>query len=151
MRVREVAAEQLEERQSDWAYSKPIIVLDVLWNLAFVVISIAVLALSLDETPGVPLRLWIVGYVLQCLFHIGCVIVEYKKRRERQNLSSETNGESGAGSSSGSLIGNEAGDSESYGVEEEENENETRYQTKIYCFFLCIVFALNLIIFTSCV
>ncbi|KAK3194872.1 hypothetical protein Dsin_026182 [Dipteronia sinensis] len=32
VRVRETAAEQLEERQSDWAYSKPIIVLDVLWN-----------------------------------------------------------------------------------------------------------------------
>ena len=53
VRVRETAAEQLEERQSDWAYSKPIIVLDVLWNMAFVVMAVVVLGLSLEEKPDV--------------------------------------------------------------------------------------------------
>lgn len=66
VRVRETAAEQLEERQSDWAYSKPVIILDILWNTAFVLMAVIVLGLSLEEKPSVPLRLWIWGYGLQC-------------------------------------------------------------------------------------
>uniref|UniRef100_A0ACD5V0C6 Uncharacterized protein n=1 Tax=Avena sativa TaxID=4498 RepID=A0ACD5V0C6_AVESA len=80
--VREAAAEHLEERQTDWAYSKPVVVLDVLWNLAFVAVAAAVLAASLTESPAVPLRFWIAGYVLQCLLHVLCVVVEYRRRRQ---------------------------------------------------------------------
>nr|ACR35326.1 unknown [Zea mays] len=79
--VRETAAEHLEERQTDWAYSKPVIVVDMLWNVAFVAIAAAVVAASLGEIPAVPLRVWIAGYVLQCLLHILCVTVEYRRRR----------------------------------------------------------------------
>ncbi|XP_062189626.1 E3 ubiquitin-protein ligase At4g11680-like isoform X2 [Phragmites australis] len=79
--VRETAAEHLEERQTDWAYSKPVVVLDVLWNLAFVAVAAAVLAASLGERPAVPLRVWLAGYVLQCLLHVLCVAVEYRRRR----------------------------------------------------------------------
>ncbi|OEL33099.1 E3 ubiquitin-protein ligase [Dichanthelium oligosanthes] len=78
--VRETAAEHLEERQTEWAYSKPVVVLDVLWNLAFVAVAAAVLAASLGEDPAVPLRVWIAGYVLQCLLHMLCVTVEYRRR-----------------------------------------------------------------------
>ncbi|KAJ1288938.1 hypothetical protein BS78_02G127200 [Paspalum vaginatum] len=78
--VRETAAEHIEERQTDWAYSKPVVVLDVLWNLAFVAVAAAVLAASLGERPAVPLRVWIAGYVLQSLLHILCVTVEYRRR-----------------------------------------------------------------------
>jgi len=78
--VRETAAEHLEERQTDWAYSKPVVVLDMLWNLAFVAVAAAVLAASTGESPAVPLRVWIAGYVLQCLLHILCVTVEYRRR-----------------------------------------------------------------------
>ncbi|CAL9237080.1 unnamed protein product [Arabidopsis halleri] len=85
VRVRENAAEQIEERQSEWAYSKPVIVLDVLWNLAFVFVTIAILGFSSDENPHVPLRFWIIGYNLQCLFHVGCVIAEYRRRHRRQS------------------------------------------------------------------
>ncbi|CAN1835538.1 E3 ubiquitin-protein ligase At4g11680 [Linum perenne] len=67
MMVRETAAEQLEERQSDWAYSKPVVVLDIIWNFAFVAAAIAVLLMSGEERPNMPLRLWIVGYGMQCL------------------------------------------------------------------------------------
>lgn len=63
MRVRESAAEQIEERQTDWAYSRPIVILDLIWNLAFIVVSISVLIMSRKENPKRPLRLWIVGYV----------------------------------------------------------------------------------------
>ncbi|KAK9003556.1 hypothetical protein V6N11_084198 [Hibiscus sabdariffa] len=85
MLVRETAAEQLEERQSDWAYSKPVVILDIIWNLAFVVVAIGVLVLSRDERPDMPLRLWIIGYAFQCFLHMVCVCVEYKRRRRRQS------------------------------------------------------------------
>ncbi|XP_061364207.1 E3 ubiquitin-protein ligase At1g12760 isoform X3 [Gastrolobium bilobum] len=87
MVVRETAAEQIEERQSDWAYSKPVVVLDILWNLAFIVAGATVLVLSRNESPSVPLRLWIVGYALQCILHVVCVCVEYRRRR-RERLNS---------------------------------------------------------------
>ncbi|KFK31927.1 hypothetical protein AALP_AA6G177200 [Arabis alpina] len=95
MLVRETAAEQLEERQSDWAYSKPVVFLDILWNLAFVAIGVAVLILSRDEMPNMPLRVWIVGYGVQCGLHMACVCVEYRRRQmrrrrgERYRLSAE--------------------------------------------------------------
>ncbi|XXG63054.1 hypothetical protein AAC387_Pa05g1323 [Persea americana] len=64
MLVRETAAEQLEERQSNWEYSRPVVVLDLLWNLAFMVAATKVLVSSRDEDPSMPLRLWIMGYAL---------------------------------------------------------------------------------------
>ncbi|KAK9036575.1 hypothetical protein V6N11_078570 [Hibiscus sabdariffa] len=85
MLVRETAAEQLEERHSDWAYSKPVVVLDVIWNFAFVAVAVGVLVLSWKERPSMPLRLWIIGYAFQCLLHMVCVCVEYKRRRRQRN------------------------------------------------------------------
>ncbi|KAL2321675.1 hypothetical protein Fmac_026054 [Flemingia macrophylla] len=87
MVVREAAAEQLEERQSDWAYSKPIVVLDILWNFAFVVAAATLMVLSRNEDPNVPLRLWIVGYAAQCVFHVACVLVEYRRRQRHREQS----------------------------------------------------------------
>ncbi|CAH8357609.1 unnamed protein product [Eruca vesicaria subsp. sativa] len=87
MLVRESAAEQLEERQSDWAYSKPVVVLDFVWNLAFVAVATAVLVLSGAEKPNTPLRVWIVGYGLQCVMHMVCVCVEYRRRSTRRRSS----------------------------------------------------------------
>lgn len=84
MLVRETAAEQLEERQSDWAYSKPVVILDLVWNFAFVVVAVVVLVLSKDETPAVWLRVWIVGYSVQCVVHMVCVWSEYKNRRDQR-------------------------------------------------------------------
>ncbi|XP_044476207.1 E3 ubiquitin-protein ligase At1g12760 isoform X2 [Mangifera indica] len=84
MVVRETAAEQLEERQTDWAYSKPVVVLDLMWNLAFVAVAVTVLVLSRDESPNMPLRLWIIGYALQCILHMVCVCFEYKRKRRRR-------------------------------------------------------------------
>ncbi|WCJ26201.1 Zinc finger C3HC4 type (RING finger) family protein [Euphorbia peplus] len=84
MLVRETAAEQLEERQSDWAYSKPVVVLDIIWNFVFVAVAVGVLVMSKDEEPSMPLRLWIIGYGAQCVLHMVCVCVEYKRRRRRR-------------------------------------------------------------------
>ncbi|KAE8055267.1 hypothetical protein FH972_012118 [Carpinus fangiana] len=84
MLVRETAAEQLEERQSDWAYSKPVVVLDIIWNFAFVLVATTVLVLSRSESPTMPLRLWLIGYALQCVLHMVCVCVEYRRRQRRR-------------------------------------------------------------------
>eukprot|EP00249_Psilotum_nudum_P021793 c28249_g1_i1 orf=441-1598(+) len=86
MLVRETAAEQLEERQSDWAYSRPVVALDLVWNLAFVIVAMVVLTLSKDERPRPPLRVWIVGYGLQCILHMVCVCVEYQRRHQQRIL-----------------------------------------------------------------
>ncbi|CAI8589251.1 unnamed protein product [Vicia faba] len=103
--VREAAAEQLEERQSDWAYSKPVVILDIVWNFAFVVVATTALFLSSNESPEMPLRLWIVGYVLQCVLHMVCVCFEYKRRRRFQRSSSAiaVAGSDRVGTSSGNL------------------------------------------------
>ncbi|KAE8727713.1 E3 ubiquitin-protein ligase [Hibiscus syriacus] len=90
MLVRETAAEQLEERQSDWAYSKSVVILDMIWNLAFVLVAIGVLVLSRDESPEMPLGLWIIGYAFQCFLNMVCVFMEYKRRRRRQNAEYRT-------------------------------------------------------------
>ncbi|XP_023540887.1 E3 ubiquitin-protein ligase At1g12760-like [Cucurbita pepo subsp. pepo] len=84
--VRETAAEQLEERQNDWACSKPVVILDILWNFAFVVVAATVLLLSRRDSPTKPLRLWILGYALQCILHMVSVCVEYYRRLQRRFL-----------------------------------------------------------------
>ncbi|GLT40473.1 hypothetical protein SLA2020_146100 [Shorea laevis] len=108
MLVRETAAEQLEERQSDWAYSKPVVILDILWNFAFVAVASGVLVLSTNEHPSMPLRVWIMGYALQCLLHMVCVCVEYRRRRRRVDYRPFNSGEEG------SLSPSSRGDSEQY-------------------------------------
>ncbi|KAI4343266.1 hypothetical protein MLD38_027794 [Melastoma candidum] len=86
MLVRETAAEQLEERQTNWAYSKPVVVLDVVWNFAFVSAAITVLILSREEAPSMPLRVWIAGYAVQCVLHLVCVIDEFRRRERLRTL-----------------------------------------------------------------
>eukprot|EP00250_Pteridium_aquilinum_P008536 c18023_g2_i1 orf=173-1360(-) len=95
--VRETAADHLEERQSDWSYSRPVVILDLIWNLAFITVALVVLILSREERPNNPLRIWVVVYAAQCCIHMACVWVEYRRRRNgnsrygSQNLSSEAN------------------------------------------------------------
>ncbi|KAL8541233.1 hypothetical protein ACS0TY_002477 [Phlomoides rotata] len=93
VRVREAAADQIEERQSDWAYSKPIVILDLVWNIAFVIVSISVLIMSRNENPSTPLRLWVVGYALQCVLHVVCVCAEYKSRYSQQSTEGSERGQ----------------------------------------------------------
>ncbi|XP_011628069.1 E3 ubiquitin protein ligase RIE1 [Amborella trichopoda] len=83
--VREAAALQLEERRADWGYSKPVVALDIAWNLVFFAASVAILASSTHENPPTPVRLWICGYALQCLLHVIFVWAEFR-RRERRRL-----------------------------------------------------------------
>ncbi|ESQ35554.1 hypothetical protein EUTSA_v10007780mg [Eutrema salsugineum] len=103
MLVREAAAEQLEERQSDWAYSKPVVVLDIVWNLAFVSVASAVLVMSRNEHPIMPLRVWLLGYALQCVLHMVCVCVEYRRRNRMRTNRTPRSRSSSSSSSSSSL------------------------------------------------
>lgn len=102
MRVRETAAEQIETRQTDWAYSRPVVILDLIWNFAFIVISVSVLVMSRNEDPKTPLRIWIVGYACQCLLHMVCVRLEYKQRYQQQRGGLRLEVSDGSGSNSGS-------------------------------------------------
>ena len=61
MLVRETAARELEDRRADWGYSKPVVALDMLWNTAFVVVSVVMLIITVNEKPNTPIRLWICG------------------------------------------------------------------------------------------
>lgn len=83
--VRETAARELEERRADWGYSKPVVALDMSWNMAFVVVSAAMLACTVNERPNTPIRVWIVGYALQCLVHVVLVWLEYRRRNRRDS------------------------------------------------------------------
>ncbi|KAK8567508.1 hypothetical protein V6N13_105474 [Hibiscus sabdariffa] len=84
MQVRETAARELEERRADWGYSKPVVALDMLWNSAFVAVSVVMLICTVDESPNTPVRLWICGYALQCLVHVVLVWLEYRRRNIRR-------------------------------------------------------------------
>ncbi|XP_038982558.1 E3 ubiquitin-protein ligase At4g11680-like isoform X2 [Phoenix dactylifera] len=123
--VRETAVEQLEERQSDWAYSRPVVFLDILWNLAFVSVAAGVLVRSRDERPSMPLRLWIVGYALQCALHVICVCIEYRRRhRPRGEVMDVQEGGSLSARSSGSISPREV--EESADAEQGHGEARTR-------------------------
>ena len=80
MMVRETVAEQLEGEQSDRAYSKPVVILDLIRNLAFIMVSLIVLCISINEKPNAPLQIWICGYCLQGIVHMICVSSEFRKR-----------------------------------------------------------------------
>lgn len=54
--------------------------LDVIWNLTFVLVSCFVLLNTIGEKPSTPLRLWIGGYALQCLLHVGFIWIEFQRR-----------------------------------------------------------------------
>ncbi|XP_008799545.2 E3 ubiquitin-protein ligase At1g12760-like isoform X3 [Phoenix dactylifera] len=124
MLVRETAAEQLEERQSDWAYSRPVVFLDILWNLAFVSVAAGVLVMSRDEKPSMPLRLWIVGYALQCVLHMMCVCIEYRRRHRPQGEVMDVDeGGSWSGRSSGSNSPREV--EEAADAEQRQDEDRT--------------------------
>ncbi|KAK9716518.1 hypothetical protein RND81_06G238900 [Saponaria officinalis] len=86
MAVRETAAREIEDRQVDWAYSRPVVVLDAAWNTAFVAAAAAALFLTRGDSPKLPLRLWIVGYAVQCLVHVVCVCVAFRRRQRRRSL-----------------------------------------------------------------
>ncbi|KAF7002956.1 hypothetical protein CFC21_018354 [Triticum aestivum] len=104
MLVREAAAEHLEERQADWAYSRPVVALDLLWNISFITVAAVVLVLSRNEKSPMPLRTWVAGYALQCVVHMVCVAVEYRMRRSQRGgapaPADEERGSDGSSSSS---------------------------------------------------
>lgn len=127
MRVREAAAEQLEERQSDWAYSRPVVLLDIMWNFSFVVVAITVLLLSRDERESMPLRLWIVGYALQCVLHMVCVCIQYRRR----HLSRQSTAEQSSGENSGLGAGDGAEEAGEHGNERSQDEERIKYDNLI--------------------
>ncbi|KAJ4974941.1 hypothetical protein NE237_008115 [Protea cynaroides] len=89
MLVRETAALQLEERRADWGYSRPVVALDIAWNLAFTIVAIVMLVCTGNERPNTPIRFWICGYTLQCVVHVVLVWLEFKRRHMRRRRGGE--------------------------------------------------------------
>lgn len=109
--VRETAALQLEERRADWAYSRPVVALDIAWNLAFAVVSAVLLLMTVDEEPAVPVRLWVAGYSVQCVVHVALVWTEYRRRNTAAAAAGgERAGLDGAGAGGGAEESEEDGD-----------------------------------------
>ncbi|XP_031280434.1 E3 ubiquitin-protein ligase At1g12760-like [Pistacia vera] len=67
-------------------YGKAIMCIDVIWNLAFALVSAVVLVLARKERPSAPLRIWVSGYALQCLLHVGFL---YLQRRRKDTFSAK--------------------------------------------------------------
>ncbi|XP_074306824.1 E3 ubiquitin-protein ligase At4g11680-like [Silene latifolia] len=63
---------------SNHSFTKSFVVLDVIWNMGFVLVSVFVLLSTFQEKPSSPLRVWVVGYALQCLLHVGSACHEFR-------------------------------------------------------------------------
>ncbi|CAI7921089.1 unnamed protein product, partial [Closterium sp. NIES-53] len=74
------------EQPSTWAYSRPVVILDAFWNLAFVVVTAITLFISQarNERPPAPLSIWLLGYAVQCAVHVICVLLEHERRESRR-------------------------------------------------------------------
>ncbi|OEL20108.1 hypothetical protein BAE44_0018875, partial [Dichanthelium oligosanthes] len=105
MLVRETAALQLQRRRADWAHSRPVVALDIAWNVAFAAAAAAVLASSAEESPVKPLRLWLVGYAAQCLVHVALVCADTRRGPQRARHSASDIESSGAGTDSSDTDG----------------------------------------------
>ena len=70
-----------------WYYWKAIMVVDLVWNLGFVVVALVVLLSTFKERPSTPLRLWLFGYSLQCLFHVAFVYLHFLFRNSSYSFS----------------------------------------------------------------
>ncbi|XP_075492043.1 E3 ubiquitin protein ligase RIE1-like [Primulina tabacum] len=68
------------QNSRDYGHSKPFLFLDMVWNLAFVLVYVFVILTTIQERPCTPLRLWISGYALQCILHMVFVWAEYQRR-----------------------------------------------------------------------
>lgn len=60
--------------------SRPVLLfINVVWNMAFVILCAVMLILGSGESPAMPLRLWIVGYALQCVVQIVCLVMVHRR------------------------------------------------------------------------
>ncbi|KAG8493119.1 hypothetical protein CXB51_010648 [Gossypium anomalum] len=75
---RDTAAREQEEQRVDCGYSKSVVALDMMWNAAFVALSVVMLPSTMDEKPNTPIRLWVCCYALLCMLHVVFVWWEYR-------------------------------------------------------------------------
>ncbi|KAK5833346.1 hypothetical protein PVK06_017171 [Gossypium arboreum] len=76
--ARETAAREQEEQRVDCEYSKSVVALDMMWNAAFVALSVVMLPSTMNEKPNTPIRLWVCCYALLCMLHVVFVWWEYR-------------------------------------------------------------------------
>lgn len=71
---------------SGYRFSKAVMVLDLMWNISFVVASALVLLSAIRERPSTPLRAWLFGYSVQCVFHVSCLCLRYRSKDHDDDL-----------------------------------------------------------------
>nr|XP_043625929.1 E3 ubiquitin protein ligase RIE1-like [Erigeron canadensis] len=84
MIVRRNVTRQFHDWRDEFGYSFPVVVIDTIWNLAFVAVSVFMLIwTAASEETNIPLSVWICGYSVHCIMHVVLVWKEYKKRSRR--------------------------------------------------------------------
>ncbi|ONK54787.1 uncharacterized protein A4U43_UnF11330 [Asparagus officinalis] len=73
------------ERTADWAHSRRRGRSTSSWNSPFAVVSAVMIAVTLTERPNVPVRIWVVGYAVQCVVHVVLVWAEFRRRRREED------------------------------------------------------------------
>ncbi|KAE9599720.1 putative transcription factor C2H2 family [Lupinus albus] len=68
---------EVDGDHANCVYWRPLVVLDMVWNLAFTIVAAGVLLTTLDERPNTPLRVWLCGYAIDCVIHIVFVYFQY--------------------------------------------------------------------------
>ncbi|XP_076935773.1 E3 ubiquitin protein ligase RIE1-like [Bidens hawaiensis] len=100
--VSQNVALQMEDYREEFGYSVPVVAVETVWNLAFVVVAVVMVFWIAREERSVRLRVWICGYAVHCVANVVVLLVEYRKRRMRESVdvNSEVTGLTSGGSSS---------------------------------------------------
>jgi len=65
----------------NWSRYKMPIKGELCWYTIIILVTIVVMILSKDEITKVPLRVWLVGYVIHCAVHMVCAYIGHRSLR----------------------------------------------------------------------
>ncbi|XP_074309348.1 E3 ubiquitin protein ligase RIE1-like isoform X2 [Silene latifolia] len=85
-------------------YSKNWVTLDILVNLVIAAVSAVVLVCTAAEKPNVPVRVWLSGYLVQCLIHVVLVWSEYRRLARRREVDLEAAGDGNVHDDDGNAV-----------------------------------------------
>lgn len=81
-------------RRNEWRYSFPVVVVDTIWNLGFVVILVILLILTAKEKPNDLFRVWLAGRAFNCVVYVVQILLEYNRRNRKVSTHSENSNSS---------------------------------------------------------
>ncbi|KAL4564042.1 hypothetical protein LXL04_028092 [Taraxacum kok-saghyz] len=71
-------SDELRRRSLLRILAKGFLIVDMLLTTMFIFLAAFVLNKSKHEVPQMPVRLWIVGFTLYCIFHLIFAVIQYK-------------------------------------------------------------------------